>query len=189
MTATQQDRQIAETVRRQRPRLLQFIRRRVPDEAEAEDLLQDVFAKLVESYRLLKPVEQAAVWLLRVPRNRLTDLYQRRRPVSLGAVLGAARTTENGEDLLLADLLPAPDDSPENRLLRETPMEALTEARAELPTAQRRVFALHELGDKTFREMKVETGVPLKTLILRKHYAVLHLRKRLKKLYTELFTD
>ena len=148
-----------------------------------------MFAELVESYRLLKPVEQAAAWLLRVPRNHLTDLYRRKRPVSLEAALGAARTTEDGEGLLLADLLPAPDDSPENRLLRETLMEALTEALAELPAAQRQVFIWHELEDKTFREMETETGVPLKTLISRKHYAVLHLRKRLKKLYTELFTD
>ena len=90
MTATQQDRQIAETVRQQRPRLLQFIRRRIPDEAEAEDLLQDVFAELVESYRLLKPVEQAAAWLFRVARNRITDLYRRKRPVSLEEAFGAA---------------------------------------------------------------------------------------------------
>ena len=184
MTATQQDRQIAETVRQQRPRLLQFIRRRIPDEAEAEDLLQDVFAELVESYRLLKPVEQAAAWLFRVARNRITDLYRRKRPVSLEEAFGAAEATDDGEGLLLADLLPAPDDSPENRLL-----DALSEALAELPAAQRQVFVWHELEDKTFREMEAETGVPLKTLISRKHYAVLHLRKRLQKLYTELFTD
>ena len=189
MSASQQDRQIAEAVRQQRPRLLQFIRRRIPDEAEAEDLLQDVFAELVESYRLLKPVEQAAAWLFRVARNRITDLYRRKRPVSLEAALGAAEASDDGEGLLLADLLPAPDDSPENRLLRETLMDALSEALAELPMAQRQVFVWHELEDKTFREMEAETGVPLKTLISRKHYAVLHLRKRLQKLYTELFTD
>jgi RNA polymerase sigma factor (sigma-70 family) len=111
MTASQQDRQIAEAVRQQRPRLLQFIRRRIPDEAEAEDLLQDVFAELVESYRLLKPVEQAAAWLFRVARNRITDLYRRKRPVSLEAAFGAAEASDDGEGLLLADLLPAPDDS------------------------------------------------------------------------------
>ena len=102
-----------------------------------------------------------------------------------GPVIGPGQTL----GLLLADLLPAPDDSPENRLLRETLMEALTEALAELPAAQRQVFVWHELEDKSFREMEAETGVPLKTLISRKHYAVLHLRKRLQKLYTELFTD
>jgi len=117
MTASQQDRQIADAVRQQRPRLLQFIRRRIPDEAEAEDLLQDVFAELVESYRVLKPVEQAAAWLFRVARNRIIDLYRRQRPVSLEAAFGAAEADPDGEGLLLADLLPAPDDSPENRLL------------------------------------------------------------------------
>ncbi len=189
MSTAQQDRQIAETVQQQRPRLLQFIRRRIPDEAEAEDLLQDVFAELVESYRLLKPVEQAAAWLFRVARNRITDRYRRKRPVSLEAAFGAAEADPDGEGLLLADLLPAADDSPENRLLRETLMDALTDALAELPANQREVFVWHELEDKSFKEMEAETGVPLKTLISRKHYAVLHLRKRLQKLYTELFTD
>ena len=189
MTASQQDRQIADAVREQRPRLLQFIRRRIPDEAEAEDLLQDVFAELVESYRLLRPVEQAAAWLFRVARNRIIDLYRRKKPVSLEAAFGAAEASDDGEGLLLADLLPAPDDSPENRLLRETLMDALADALAELPEAQRQVFVWHELEDKSFNDMVAETGVPLKTLISRKHYAVLHLRKRLRKLYTELFTD
>ena len=189
MSTAHQDRQIAEAVRLQRPRLLQFIRRRIPDEAEAEDLLQDVFAELVESYRMLKPVEQAAAWLFRVARNRITDLYRRKRPVSLEVAFGAAEAEPDGEGLLLADLLPAPDDSPENRLLRETLMDALTEALAELPANQREVFIWHELEDKSFKKMEADTGVPLKTLISRKHYAVLHLRKRLQKLYTELFTD
>ncbi len=122
-------------------------------------------------------------------RNRITDLYRRKRPVSLEEAFGAAETRDDGEGLLLADLLPAPDDSPENRLLRETLREALCVPLAALPAAQRQVFVWHELEDKTFREMEAETGVPLKTLISRKHYAVLHLRKRLQTLYTELFTD
>lgn len=189
MSTAQQDRQIAEAVRQQRPRLLQFIRRRIPDEAEAEDLLQDVFAELVESYRMLKPVEQAAAWLFRVARNRITDLYRRKRPVSLEEAFGAAEANDDGEGLLLADLLPAATDSPENRLLRETLMEALSEALAELPENQREVFVWHELEDKSFNDMVAETGVPLKTLISRKHYAVKHLRKRLQTLYDELFTE
>lgn len=189
MTAAQQDRQIAEAVREQRGRLLQFIRRRIPDPDQAEDILQDVFAELVESYRVLKPVEQAAAWLFRVARNRITDLYRRKKPVSLEAEFAAAEAHPDGEGLLLADLLPAPDDRPENRLLRETLMDALSDALAELPAAQRQVFVWHELEDKSFKEMEAETGVPLKTLISRKHYAVLHLRKRLQKLYDELFTD
>ena len=188
MSAGYQDQQIQEAVRQQRGRLLQFIRRRIPDPDQAEDVLQDVFAELVESYRLLKPVEQAAAWLFRVARNKITDLYRRKKPVSLEKELALPASDEDG-GLLLADILPAPDDAPENRLLRETLMEALSEALAELPAAQRQVFVWHELEDKTFREMEEETGVPLKTLISRKHYAVQHLRRRLQTLYDELFTD
>ncbi|UOQ75903.1 sigma-70 family RNA polymerase sigma factor [Hymenobacter sp. 5516J-16] len=189
MTAGHQDLQIQEAVRTQRTRLLAFIRRRIPDETEAEDVLQDVFAELVESYRMLKPVEQAAAWLFRVARNKITDLYRRKKPVSLEDEMALYAADGEENTLLLADILPAPDDAPENRLLRETLMEALSDALAELPAAQRQVFIWHELEDKTFREMEEETGVPLKTLISRKHYAVQHLRKRLQTLYTELFTD
>ena len=189
LTTAAQDQQIQAAVREQRGRLLHFIRRRIPDPDQAEDILQDVFAELVESYRVLKPVEQAAAWLFRVARNRITDLYRRKKPVSLEAEFAAAEAHPDGEGLLLADLLPAPDDRPENRLLRETLMDALSDALAELPAAQRQVFVWHELEDKSFKEMEAETGVPLKTLISRKHYAVLHLRKRLQKLYDELFTD
>ncbi|SNC68503.1 RNA polymerase sigma factor, sigma-70 family [Hymenobacter gelipurpurascens] len=189
MTAGHQDLQIQEAVRTQRKRLLAFIRRRIPNEAEAEDVLQDVFAELVESYRLLKPVEQAAAWLFRVARNKITDLYRRKKTASLEDEFLPTGLGDEESSLLLADILPAPDDAPENRLLRETLMEALSDALAELPAAQREVFIWHELEEKTFREMEEETGVPLKTLISRKHYAVQHLRKRLQKLYTELFTD
>ena len=187
-TMTGQDRQIQEAVQEQRARLLAFIRRRVPDEADAEDILQDVFGELVESYRLLKPVEKVAAWLFRVARNRITDLYRRKRPTSLEAE--TMRYTDNEEgSLLLADVLPAPDDAPENRLLRETIMEALAEALEELPKNQSDVFVWHELEGKSFKELVEETGVPLKTLISRKHYAVQHLRQRLQALYTNLFTD
>jgi len=190
-TAASQDQQIQTAVREQRGRLLRFIERRVPDPAEAEDILQDVFAELVESYRLLKPVEQAAAWLFRVARNRIIDRYRRvpaKLTVSLDAPLGAA--TDGDEPArLLQDVLPAPDDSPENRLLRETIMDAITDALAELPAEQRQVFVWHELEDQSFNDMVAATGVPLKTLISRKHYAVKHLRKRLRKLYDELFTD
>jgi len=187
-TTTGQDRQIQEAVQEQRTRLLAFIRRRVPDEADAEDILQDVFGELVESYRLLKPVEKVAAWLFRVARNRITDLYRRKRPTSLEAETARYNDNEEG-GLLLADVLPAPDDAPENRLLRETIMEALAEALEELPKNQSDVVAWHELEGKSFKELVEETGVPLKTLISRKHYAVQHLRQRLQALYTNLFTD
>ena len=191
-TAAGQDQQIQAAVREQRSRLLRFIERRVPDPAEAEDILQDVFAELVESYRLLKPVEQAAAWLFRVARNRIIDRYRRvpaKLTVSLDAPLGAGASESDEPARLLQDVLPAPDDSPENRLLRETIMDALTEALAELPAEQRQVFVWHELEDKSFNDMVADTGVPLKTLISRKHYAVKHLRKRLRKLYDELFSE
>ncbi len=190
-TAAGQDQQIQTAVREQRSRLLRFIERRVPDPNEAEDILQDVFAELVESYRLLKPVEQAAAWLFRVARNRIIDRYRRvpaQRTVSLNAPLGGGADGDEPARLL-QDVLPAPDDSPENRLLRETIMDALTDALAELPAEQRQVFVWHELEDRSFNEMVAETGVPLKTLISRKHYAVKHLRKRLRKLYDELFDN
>ena len=190
MSAAGQDQQIQTAVREQRSRLLRFIERRVPDPAEAEDILQDVFAELVESYRLLKPVEQAAAWLFRVARNRIIDRYRRvpaKVTVSLDAPLGAATADEPAR--LLQDVLPAPDDAPENRLLRETIMQALTDALAELPAEQRQVFVWHELEDRSFNDMVAETGVPLKTLISRKHYAVKHLRKRLRTLYEELFDN
>jgi len=187
-TMTGQDRQIQEAVQEQRDRLLAFIRRRVPDEADAEDILQDVFGELVESYRLLKPVEKVAAWLFRVARNRITDLYRRKRPSSLETETLRYADNEEGS-LLLADVLPAPDDAPENRLLRETIMEALADALEELPKNQRDVFVWHELEGKSFKELVEETGVPLKTLISRKHYAVQHLRQRLQTLYTNLFTD
>ena len=189
-TAAGQDQQIQATVREQRHRLLRFIERRVPDPAEAEDILQDVFAELVESYRLLKPVEQAAAWLFRVARNRIIDRY-RRVPAKLTVSLDAPlRGTDPDEPArLLQDVLPAADDAPENRLLRETIMDAITDALAELPAEQRQVFVWHELDDRSFNEMVAETGVPLKTLISRKHYAVKHLRKRLRALHDELFTD
>ncbi|QDA59572.1 sigma-70 family RNA polymerase sigma factor [Hymenobacter jejuensis] len=185
---TGQDRQIQEAVREQRGRLLAFIRRRVPDEADAEDILQDVFGELVESYRLLKPVEKVASWLFRVARNRITDLYRRKKTTSLEAEAFNYNDNEEGA-LLLADVLPAQDDAPENRLLRETLMEALADALEELPKNQRDVFVWHELEGKSFKELAEETGVPLKTLISRKHYAVQHLRQRLHALYTDLFTD
>ncbi|MGI4870836.1 MAG: RNA polymerase sigma factor [Janthinobacterium lividum] len=189
-TAAGQDQQIQAAVREQRGRLLRFIERRVPDPAEAEDILQDVFAELVESYRLLKPVEQAAAWLFRVARNRIIDRYRRvpaKLTVSLDAPLSNADPDEPAR--LLQDILPAADDAPENRLLRETIMDALTDALAELPAEQRQVFVWHELDDRSFNDMVAETGVPLKTLISRKHYAVKHLRKRLRTLYDELFTE
>ncbi|WP_197273957.1 RNA polymerase sigma factor [Hymenobacter sp. DG25A] len=189
MTAGHQDQQIQEAVRAQRGRLLSFIRRRIPDEADAEDVLQDVFYELVQSYRMVKPVEQVAAWLFRVARNKIIDRYRRPKTSSLEEAAAYHATQDPEESLLLADVLPAADSSTETALAREAIMEAILDALDELPPAQRQVFVWHEFEGKTFRQMEEETGVQLKTLISRKHYAVQQLRTKLQDLYTDLFTD
>ncbi|AYA38894.1 sigma-70 family RNA polymerase sigma factor [Hymenobacter oligotrophus] len=186
---TEQNDRVQEAVREQRSKLLSFIRRRIPDEADAEDVLQDVFYELVQSYRLVKPVEQMAAWLFRVARNKIIDRYRRPKPASLEEAASYHSASDTDEPLLLADVLPAPDDSTETAMARETIMEAILDALEELPPAQRQVFVWHEFDGKTFKQMSEETGVPLKTLISRKHYAVQQLRTKLQALYTDLFLD
>ncbi len=186
---TEQDDRLQQAVREQRGKLLSFIRRRIPDQEDAEDVLQDVFFELVQSYRLVKPVEQMAAWLFRVARNKIIDRYRRPKPASLEEAAAYHSAADSDEPLLLADVLPAPDDSTETAMARETIMEAILDALDELPPAQREVFVWHEFDGKTFRQMAEETGVPLKTLISRKHYAVQQLRTKLQALYTDLFLD
>lgn len=185
ISAEGQDQQIQAVVSRERRRLLDFIRRRVPDELDAEDVLQDVFYELVQSYRLLKPIEQMAAWLFRVARNKITDRYRRQRPESLEAMT-AAGTDPDGEPLLLAELLPA-TDATDGDLLRETLLDAIADALDELPEDQRMVFVAHELEGKSFNQLVEETGVPLNTLLARKHYAVKKLRTRLRDIYDDYF--
>jgi RNA polymerase sigma factor (sigma-70 family) len=169
MTADQ-DRRIADAVDRDRRRLRDFIRRRVPDPRDAEDVLQDVFAALVEANRLLMPIDHVTGWLFRVARNRISDLFRRK--------------TE--EPLLFDELLPADDGDPDTAYGRSVLVEALAEALAELPDEQRAVFVAHEIDGQSFKEMAKATGVPLNTLLSRKHYAVKRLRERLRPLYDEL---
>ncbi|GAB2956540.1 RNA polymerase sigma factor [Hymenobacter coalescens] len=186
---TEQNDRVQQAVREQRGKLLSFIRRRIPDEADAEDVLQDVFYELVQSYRLVKPVEQMAAWLFRVARNKIIDRYRRPKAASLEEAAVYHSAADSDEPLLLADVLPAPDDSTETAMARETIMEAILDALDELPPAQRQVFVWHEFEGKSFKQMAEETGVPLKTLISRKHYAVLQLRTKLQALYADLFLD
>ncbi|GAA4371637.1 sigma-70 family RNA polymerase sigma factor [Hymenobacter koreensis] len=186
---TEQNERLQEAVQQQRGKLLSFIRRRIPDQDDAEDVLQDVFFELVQSYRLVKPVEQMAAWLFRVARNKIIDRYRRPKAASLEEAAAYHSASDSDEPLLLADVLPAPDDSTETVMARETILEAILDALDELPPAQRDVFAWHEFDGKTFKQMSEETGVPLKTLISRKHYAVQQLRTKLQALYTDLFTD
>ena len=177
-----QDRRIAEVVERERSRLRSFIRRRVPDASDAEDVLQDVFFALVEANRLLMPIEHVTGWLFRVARNRITDLFRKKQPESLGDRTGA---DEADEVLPLEDLLPSPDAGPEALYARKVLLDELELAIDELPEEQREVFVAHELEGRSFKEMAAETGVSVNTLLSRKRYAVLHLRKRLQGVYDE----
>ena len=182
---TEQDRQIAETVERERGRLLNFIRRRVPD-LDAEDVLQDVLFELVEAYRLMKPIERVGAWLFRVARNRIIDRFRKKKPVSLTAVMTPSLDhREEGSGGSLEDLLPSPDAGPEADYARNVLLDELDAALEELPEEQRDVFVAHEIEGKSFRELAMETGLPLTTLLSRKRYAVLHLRRRLRDIYEE----
>jgi RNA polymerase sigma factor (sigma-70 family) len=181
MTA-EQDQRISEAVEQEQPRLRNFIRRRVADEGEAEDILQDVFYEFVLAYRLMKPVEQAGAWLFRVARNRIIDFFRKKKPDALADQVAA---DEDGEMLLLEDLLPSEDAGPEAAYARKVLLEELEGALDELPDEQREVFVAHEIEGRSFREMAAESGVSINTLLSRKHYAVTHLRERLQKMYDE----
>ena len=180
--ALDQDQRITEVVKRERSRLRNFIRRRVPDPGDAEDILQDVFYALVQANHLLMPIEHVTGWLYRVARNRITDLFRKKKPESFS---NAAITDENGELLQVEDLLPAPDAGPEALVLRNWLLDELELALDELPREQREVFIAHELEGRSFKEMSAETGVSVNTLLARKRYAVLHLRQRLQNIYDE----
>ena len=180
--AVEQDRRIAEVVERERSRLAGFIRRRVPDPRDAEDVLQDVFYALVEANRLLMPIEHVTGWLFRVARNRITDLFRKKRPVSFS---DATVADEGDGPLQLEDLLPSPDAGPEALYARNVLLHELEAAVDELPREQREVFVGHELKGRSFKEMAAETGVSVNTLLSRKRYAVRHLRERLQSVYDE----
>jgi RNA polymerase sigma factor (sigma-70 family) len=180
-----QDQRISEVVTRERSRLRNFIRGRVPDPRDAEDILQEVFYELVEANRLLMPIEHVTGWLFRVARNRITDLFRKKQPESFNDV---AVADEDDELMDLEDLLPSPDAGPEALYARSVLLDELELAIDELPGEQREVFVSHELEGRSFREMAAETGVSVNTLLSRKRYAVLHLRKRLQSIYDE-FTN
>ena len=161
---------LAGVITREGSRLRNFIRRRVTDPRDAEDVLQDVFTELVEANQLLMPIEHVSGWLFRVARNRIIDLFRRKK----------------GERLDLEDLLPSPDAGPDAEFARGALLEELEAAIAELPAEQREVFVAHEIDGKSFKEMAAASGVSINTLLSRKRYAVLHLRERLQRIYDEL---
>ena len=180
--ALEQDQRITEVVKREQSRLRNFIRRRVPDPRDAEDILQDVFYALVEANHLLMPIEHVTGWLFRVARNRITDLFRKKKPASFSDV---AITDEDGELLQWEDLLPSPDAGPDALFIRNWLLDELELAIDELPKEQRDVFIAHELEGHSFKQLAAETGVSVNTLLSRKHYAVLHLRERLQSIYDE----
>jgi RNA polymerase sigma factor (sigma-70 family) len=181
--AREEDQRISEVVEREQSRLRNFIRRRVPDPRDAEDILQDVFYTLVEANRLLMPIEHVTGWLFRVARNRITDSFRRKQPERFRE---ASPAGEEDESLRLEDLLPSADAGPEAAYERTVLLGEIESALDELPAAQRDVFVAHELEGRSFKEMAAETGVGVNTLLSRKRYAVLHLRERLQGIYDEL---
>jgi RNA polymerase sigma factor (sigma-70 family) len=179
--ALEQDQRISDVVKREQFRLRNFIRRRVPDRRDVEDILQDVFVELVEANRLLMPIEHVTGWLFRVARNRITDLFRKKKPESFSD----AAVAEEEEGLRLEDLLPSPDAGPDALYARHVLLDELEAAIDELPEEQREVFVAHEVEGRSFKEMSAETGVNVNTLLSRKRYAVLHLRERLRSIYAE----
>lgn len=175
------DERLAELIGRERRRLRNFIRQRVADEGDAEDILQDVFHELIEAQRLMKPVEQVGAWLFRVARNRITDLFRQARTVA--PVL--APSAEDDGDSLLEDMLPSAEAGPEAAYARSVLLDEIEAALAELPAAQRDVFIAHEIDGLSFKQLAAATGLSINTLLARKRYAVLHLRRRLQAIYDE----
>jgi RNA polymerase sigma factor (sigma-70 family) len=185
MTA-EQERRISADIERESPRLRNFVRRRVADAADAEDILQDVLFELVESYRLPRPVEDVGAWLFRVARNRIVDFFRKKRPEALAEIVAAGA---EGSDLgAIEELLPSTAAGPEADFARAVLIEELDAALNELPPEQREVFVAHEIEGRSFKEIAARTGVGVNTLLSRKHYAVLHLRRRLQVIHDE-FTE
>ena len=178
----EQDRRISDVVKQEQGRLRNFIRRRVPDPRDAEDIVQDVFSELVEANRLLMPIEHVTGWLFRVARNRITDLFRKKKPENFSDV---AVADDEDEPLHLEDLLPSPDAGPDAVLARRMLLEELALAVAALPPEQREVFVAHEIEGRSFKQLAAKTGVSVNTLLSRKRYAVLRLRERLQDVYEE----
>jgi RNA polymerase sigma factor (sigma-70 family) len=187
-----QDRQISEIVAEEGSRLRNFIRRRVPDPSDVEDIVQEVFYELVQANRLLMPIDHVTGWLFRVARNRITDLFRKKKPETFSDTSPGDIGDEEGEVLCIEDLLPSPDAGPEALYVRNVLLDELELAIDELPDdqpyGQREVFIAHELEGRSFKELSAESGVNVNTLLSRKRYAVLHLRERLQSIYDE-FTN
>ena len=177
----EQDEWIAHAIERDEPRLRHYIRKHVVDLETAEDILQDVFVELVEAYRLLKPIEHVTGWLFRVAKNRIIDRFRGRKVESLNQPGYGGE----GDAVSLEDLLPSPNAGPDAMYARGLLMDEIDAALDELPAEQRSVFVAHEWEGSSFKELSEATGASVNTLLSRKHYAVLHLRRRLQSIYEE----
>lgn len=186
-SSLEDDSKIEQIVRKEKKRLLNFIRQRTPTVEDAEDILQDVFYELVESYRLMKPVEQLASWMFTVARNKITDLYRKKKPDSFEDTMHVG--DENDEPLLLSDILKANTTSADDKMMNDLIMEVVAEALDELPKEQRDAFVMHELEDKSMQQIADEMNTSVKTVISRKRYAVLYMRERLKTVYEQFIND
>jgi RNA polymerase sigma factor (sigma-70 family) len=180
------DSDITATVLRERTKLGNFIRRRVRDPSDAEDILQDVLHEFVQAYRLPEPIEQVSAWLFRVARNRIIDRFRKKKEEPLSETASDTDHTDTDDEYRLDLPLPAHDAGPEAAYTRSVLLAALQHALDELPENQRAIFIAHEIEGRSFRELASESGVSLNTLLARKRYAVLHLRARLQTVYDEL---
>ena len=187
MAIQDQDQKIKDAVAKEQGRLKNFIRSRVDNEIEAEDILQDVFFQLTQTYRLMKPVENASAWLFKVARNKITDLFRKQKPEPVSSKI--IENTDEGESLSILDLLPSGDLGPEGEFIQNMIMEELEHAIEELPKEQSYVFVQHEIEGKSFKDLSDETGLTVNTLISRKRYAILYLRERLESIYSEFIND
>ena len=183
----EQNRRISETIGREQARMRQFIRKRVPDDGDAEDVFQEVFYELIDTYRLLKPVEQVGAWLFRVARNRIIDLFRNKRTTVLGS--DTQFVAEERDTQQWVDLLPSPEAGPDAAYARRVLLEEMDAALEELPEEQRDAFVAHEIEGRSFKELSEATGVSVNTLLSRKRYAVLQLRRRLQFIYDEFGSD
>jgi RNA polymerase sigma factor (sigma-70 family) len=181
--ALEHDQQIADLIKREQSRLRNFVRKRVADPRDVEDILQDVFYKLVEANRLLMPIDHITGWLFRVARNRIIDLFRARKMESINDILAG---DDEDDDLHFEDLFPSPDAGPDAQYVRRVLLDELELAIDELPKEQRDVFVGHELEGRSFLTIAVETGLSVNTLLSRKRYAVQRLRRRLQGIYDEL---
>jgi RNA polymerase sigma factor (sigma-70 family) len=175
---------LSDAVTKNHARLRNFIRKRVADQADAEDILQDVFYELVKTCQLIKPIDEVTAWLFRVARNRIVDLFRRKQRETRRSA-PTALATDEGESIVAENLLFSDDDGPEAAYAHDALLDALEGALGELPEEQRDVFVAHELMGYSFKDIAEETGASVSALLSRKHYAVLHLRERLRSIYED----